>query len=798
MPKGRRVKTADRKSWGSEMRRSKRLNVRILTAALAMSASDVALVHAQDSAPTADPPKAAVERVTVTARKKSEEIQKVPVAVTVMTGDQLERQGADQVRDIQAFTPGLSLRSHPANGSALTLQLRGQYQNDILATLEPSVGVYVDDLYWARSYGLNSNLLDVDNVQILRGPQGTLFGRNTTGGAILIASKMPELDEFMGSVQATYGNYNNLLTTGVANVPIGGMFAVRGAIQFEERDGYIDGTVGPSTTPARSTEFNDRSLVQGRGSLLFQPADGVRLVLTGEWHDSDFEGPGWHTTYAINGAGQNGLRTTAAGLGFNIDAYVAATNADPYDGVGQNSFGTTQPFTAVQTETYTGRLSIDTGLGEFKIIAGTRNTATQNGRDLDGSPVPRHFTALDQDLDQSSIEAQLVGTTAEDRLDYAIGVTYLEESGFDKSVTSGAAFFDSLIDNQSVGIYGQFNYALTPTIHATAGLRYSEDEKGIVINNRINLGAGLVCWGNFNASPFRIDAAPLTSPNCRVGRTDTFDNTSYTLGLDWQADENTLLYAKFSTGYRAGGQNLRSTTPGAFIPFSPELIEEFEAGMKADLADGRVRMNVAVFYSTIEDAQRSSVIPDPNSPAFNATVVLNAAEVTDVGLEAELRLRVTEELTLSATGMIQDPQYQKFLDPQTGADRSLERFVGVANEQFSVAADYARPMSGGILIARIDYAWLGEFAGNEFFDPANVDFANIVRATTVPSAGELGARIGFAFDNNLDVQLWGRNILDNDSPEMTFMVRSPHGYVTANRREPATYGITASYKFGGS
>jgi len=241
-----------------------------------------------------------LEVIIVTARKVNENLQDVPVAVTAFTGGDLEARSVNQVQDIGRFTPGMSIRQHSQTPSALTFAVRGQVQTDILVTLDPSVGTYVDGVYWARAYGINGDFLDVESVQVLKGPQGTLFGRNTTGGALIINSNNPDMDEFSGKVSLTYGRFDEVRATAVLNVPIiTDKVALRLSGQRYRRDGYTENDVRAGTTTAVAANtpvsqapfvgnpdglrFDNKNRWSLRGKLDIMPTENLTLRFSSEY-----------------------------------------------------------------------------------------------------------------------------------------------------------------------------------------------------------------------------------------------------------------------------------------------------------------------------------------------------------------------------------------------------------------------------------------------------------------------------------------------------------------------------------
>jgi iron complex outermembrane receptor protein len=759
----------------------------------ALSAALFALPSAAQEADTAAaeaPEEDATNRlgtVTVTARKVEENLQDVPVSVTAFSGELLAEKGISEVADIAAFTPGFTTREANSNSTALVFSLRGQLQNDVLATLDPSVGTYVDDVYWSRAYGLNFNLLDMESVQVLKGPQGTLFGRNTTGGALVFTSAKPDASAFSGTASVTLGNLNAQVYEGVVNLPIvSDKIAVRAAVRQSTRDGY-------TTDLITGEEYNDRDITNGRLKVLFAPQDGIELILSAELYGEDMNGPGYGTVFAngLAGAFLGGFSPVApvGPIAVAVPGYTAVVNGSGGDSVAVDG----DPFTTATAQTYSGVLNWDIGPGTLKLVAADRRISSRTRTDLDGFAFPAgagdslHITTTVLDLSQTSFEAQYAGQGLDNRLQYVVGATWFEESGFDATLTDLRVIpnpvitrFFGDVDNTSIGLYGQGTYDVTDRLRATVGVRYSEDEKGVTTFNGNSVGG---------SDTFVSCSGGQAPPNCDETYSDKYDDVSYTLGLDFKPTDTTLLYGKFSHGYRSGGQNLRLNGT-ADLDFQPETVDEFEAGFKADLAGNRVRLNAAAFTNTVKDAQRSIIVV---VGAGNATVVQNAAEMTNSGFELEATVIPADGWTLQGSAAVIDTSYDEYVD--AGIDVSDRHVIGVPESEFALSATYERPLSFANLLARLDYAWRDSYFNNELAPSSPASSAALQDAITSPASDVLNARLGLSFESGWDVSLWGRNILD-DRSKLTGLYLGNFGYVSGRFREPATYGVTASYRFG--
>lgn len=781
-----------------------------------------------------DEPK--LDEIIVTARKVAENLQDVPVAVTVLTGVDLEKKNVVRFQDIAAFTPGLYIRSGSSSPSGITLSLRGQFQNDNLATLDPSIGTYVDGVYWARSYGLNSTLLDTSSVQVLKGPQGTLFGRNTTGGAILINSNNPTLSEFSGKVSVSYGRFNEFEPTAVVNLPLGDKVAIRLAGKIFKRDGYTTNSVPAGTASAvtavttgvarrpvsgdlNGIKLDDRERFHVRGKLLIQPTETLSLLFSGEYYKQDELAPsrnlafapgafvGANSTYNANAtastyvgivSGNSFATATAAG------STILGAEAARLAAGGRITANNEIPYVVAETQTYGFTGALDVGFGEVKLIASHRKVATAAGFDLDGSAFKIHQTDNEQELEQDSAELQITGKVFSNAVDFAAGAFVFKEKGFDQSTTLTVPELNPLnthfygqIDNDSIGVYGQATWHITDQLGLTGGLRYSSDKKGLEIrNNNFSRTSGATTCSAVAIPAFTV--GEVVGPvQCALSRRDSFSGVSYTAGLDYKLSEDVMVYAKTAKGFRSGGQNLRATSTVQFLPYKPETAFSYEVGFKGEFFDRRLRVNFAAYTTTVKDLQRSTlvvVVPTtPGGVAGSTTLLGNAGKARFNGIEAEITAVLAEGLTVQASGALVDPKYISYAD--LSGDRSFERFDGTFKQQFSLGVDYTTTLTDSTrLNLHADYAWRGAANLASYNYTPNPENAAIVAATTGPALGLLGARASVEFNERYEIGVFGRNI-GNTRKFVQNQLVAAVGYVSATYNEPVTYGVTASVKF---
>lgn len=774
--------------------------------------------------------------IVVQARKVNENLQDVPVAVTAFSDIDLEKKNFQQLENLASYTPGLRMAGGAASPSAAVITLRGQVQTDILASLDPSVGTYVDGVYWARSYGLNSNLLDVQSVQVLKGPQGTLFGRNTTGGAILINSKNPDMDELEGSVAVSYGRFNEFETIGVINLPIvTDKIALRVAASRTTRDGYTT-NIAPATAiakmptaaflnpaartgPLTGDKYDGRDRWNVRAKLAIRPTDTLELLFTGERYDADETAASRYLSYVPvkfvgtarsnydvgnNGSILTGILTgsslpTAATNGAAVlNALVAALAADP-NVASMNE----APRNIVKTTTLGFTGSLDVPWGQIKLTTAYRKVQAESILDVDGSPYPLYATGNVQDLRQYSGELQTTGKAFDNSLEFALGLFYFHEYGSDDytgRILSGLlpVYQNSwgYITNDSMGIYGQATYHVTDQLSLTGGLRYSIDDKALESRN----ADYVIASGTMSCKLVALtwvgpeDSAPA---RCAVSTNASFSGVSYTLGLDYKVTDNTMVYVKTAKGFRAGGFNFRARNRIDFVSFKPEVAKTYEAGVKSELFDRRLRINVAAYITDVDDIQRTAIVAVPPVPPATvgsaSTILGNAGTARFKGFEAEVAVRPVTGLTLTGSVGHTDPSYVKFAD--ASGDRRHERFAQVTRWQYALGADYSASLGSDLeLNLHTDYSWRGKTPSAEYNYVANPDNAAIIAATTLPSMGLLGARATLTY-GNYELAVWGRNLTNERGFVGSLAVLPNLGFVGAWRQEPVTYGVTAKVKF---
>ena len=800
-----------------------------------------------------------IEEIIVTARKTSESLQTTPVAVSALSGEMLADQQIVGIQEIQSTTPNITFSSAVAQPGSSTVYIRGQGSSDGLIAIDQAVGVYVDGVYAARSTGGATDLVDVERVEVLRGPQGTLFGRNTTGGAINIIANKPS-DEFEGSMRLDYGNYNSVLAQGMLNVPMGSGVAVRAAYQHRDRDGFgrnllLDRPVGDLKSDYARVTFGIQpegskfsALISADFSKFRNSGEQVGLksynptlsTLAPDTSANPVISPYLPTELLAAACGTQpippGLPAATAGFlgGLKAGAIPICPAVTPrpspigtYALGGTNNPGFYNQLGNVpsygKSDTYgaSGVLEYEfSDAASLKSTTAWRGVKLESLTDNDGTPyaivgglAPVPGNRINQD--QFSQELQISGDLGS--FEYILGGFYFVENGTDNSDSSSlfplspsVATIDSEVRNKSLAGFGQVIFKVTDSIRLTGGLRYTEDTRSLVIRNRDRN----VLTNAVTSSLILTDAAGAIISDLRDGdASDPFRASfnrkynywSYLVSADWQATDDVFLYAKTIRSQRSGGLNTRAVAGG--IPpvgFKPEVVTDYELGAKVDLLDRRVRLNLAAFNSDVNDQQRN-VIGVGNGRLVSG--VENAASARIRGLEAELTIVPTDGLKLGANLGFTDANYKAFFNLD-GSDWSNTQFPYTPKTTIGVFGDYSQDIGSGKLKLHADYSWRSKVYAVPIAAsaPQRVGrtaeqieaLSNALQETAlIPSYGLLNARVAFEFnDPALEVALFARNITkEKYITRLLPLEGTALGLTSYMPGDPQTYGISATFRF---
>lgn len=749
----------------------------------------------------------ALEEVIVTATKRQESTQDIPIAISSFTASDLKGQGAVRLEDITFHVPNMLTNESPGNSGGPRFAIRGQAVDDVVGTVDQPIGIYVDDFFYSRPSGTNMNLSDIERIEVLRGPQGTLFGRNTTGGAILIHTKDPH-DDWAYRVGFGTGNYGQSSWNVMLNAPvIRDKLAVRVAIDADKHDGYVENVV-------TGRDVSDEDVINGQVKVLFTPVEDFSALFKFEYGEGDHLGYAQKLvgyTADLPAAFSGGLDSYANYLegNNNGEVYSGSDGDITYEGNTPKSQFLSRAATTILTWDATDDMTV-------KFIGGYRNMFTQNDWDIDGTPYPILYTiGSDDGHDQWSTELQVFGDAFDESVDWIVGLYAFHEDGTAENITQipptpldvnplnpgpdiylleNNTFGD--YDNDSQAVFTQGSWQVTDDFAATVGLRYSDETKRLSPRNYRVFGGDIT-------NPFNQAARFSSCAVAGIGCESTFDRSEdsfdYSVMVEYQFTPDILVYAKYGTGFRSGGFNVRGTSENTLEPFDSESLKEVEVGMKGDFLDRRLRINLALFQSDYTDIQRTTIRASADGTSTeNATT--NAADATISGVELETMFAATETIQIGLNAGYLDAGYDTFdydvtvtsgtppVTTTTTIDRSGERFAGSPRWTASLWAAYVEEISDQMTLSlRTDYSYHSQY---QSFVTTNT------LGMVTPEKGTWNARATVTIADRLDISLWGKNLTDERYPTAALNVYDPFGAGVAVFSAPRTYGMDVTYRYG--
>lgn len=597
-----------------------------------------------------------LEEIIVTAQKREQNLQKVPVSISAFSGLELENKGITSLVELEKSSPNTQLRASRATNSTLTAYIRGVGQQDPLWGYEPGVGVYVDDVYYARPQAAVIDVFDVERIEILRGPQGTLYGKNTVGGAIkYITKKMA--GEATAKTTLTVGNYGQQELTLSGHVPvISDQLYIGAAVSKMERDGYGDIQTGYDITTglySNSEDNYNKDVLVGRVSIEYSPTDQWLFRLAADKTDDD--------SNQLCGSQSNQTSLTHPATG---ELFLASD--DPYD----SACGTTHRSNVEnQGYSFTARYDLSDELS-IKYIFADREGETQQFIDFEGTPLDAFDVPASYTDEQQSHELQLNYTTA--RFALVGGIYYFKgnSAGAFDVVLNSTPFMDGShfdlaiggdVDTISESAYFNGSYNLTDTLTLTAGVRITKDDKNSNIQRIAYITGNSFPYTTTQGSGFTFGNPAddiLFSVSTDIDDSEAEENWSEispSAKIDWQLSDDIMLYLSYAEGFKSGGFDMRgdaSLNPNVANGYDPEIVETWEAGIKTQLLDDRLRLNVTVFDMDYTDMQLTVQQAQP-APVFFSSDVVNAgtAEINGVEIEAIAQLTSNFNTSLSVGHM---------------------------------------------------------------------------------------------------------------------------------------------------
>ena len=712
----------------------------------------------------------ALQEVIVTAQKRAENIQEVPIAITAFDSKSLETRG---VTDTDSFAKGVpNLHIKQGTTGVITIAIRGVSNNDPgNPGYENAVGMYVDGVYAGKAVGSLFDLDDVERVEVLRGPQGTLYGRNTIGGAVNLISKRPT-GELGGTLKLGVGNENLRTVNGSLDLPAFGTegegfgtIKTRLSYFIRKRDGFTDNVqqnyTSASLPVANFSRFGDVDRKGFHGAIDWQVRDNFSVA----YDYSRFRANDSQRLLQVIDV----VRPGSMPIGF--EDYI------PHGQPGKGSANEV-PFFDTDMETHALTATWDvTDVIALKSITGYRKIDSVDGQDLDGSNVKYYESARDYKGDQFSQELQLIGTTAQ--LKYVVGLYYFDEQADSLRVQQFATLIrnnNAYMENKNQAVFGQVDYTPEQLDKLTLSLggRYTREKKAMDRYLRNVSGGG----GSFTV----VDPGPnLLLPTLE------FSNTSYMFSPSYRISDELNVYAKYAEGFRSGGYDGSSTTPAsAAVPFQSEELKTYEVGLKSRWLDNRLELNVAAFYSDYSNMQLSS---------FNGIVAatLNAGRAKLDGVELESKALLTERLQASLSLSYLHYEFDKFdMGPVIGDVSDRARLNNAPASTANFALDYDFPSLGfGDLSAHLNYNY------SAAADAIAIQSNGAAPNSSLSSRGLLDARltlsnIRLGGDSRLQFSLWGMNLTNTEYYDN---VIDFGGFRGGTLGWPRTYGAEATFDF---
>jgi len=668
-------------------------------------------------------PATPIETVTVIAEKRGveENAQAVPIALTAINGVQFEDRHVRNLQDLTTAAPNVTLADAGTVPGFANFTIRGMGTTSSIPSMEPAVGVFVDGIYLGVGVGAVLDIFDIEDIEILRGPQGLLFGRNTTGGAVLINTRRPG-DQFM--VRGRFNYETGPQETAAVSVegPLGRQFRAKITGYYSNDDGWFENT------------FDGRKFGASRSGF-------VRPMLV--WSPSTQ----FDTTLIYERTWRRGDGAVAQNPAYNTDFHINIDNRG-YDRIDWN---------AVTVESNWRKFN-----GVFTNLFGYRDLSQDASADIDARQFPAFHAQSKFDQHQYSDELRYFGSFF-DRLDVTVGLYYFKQHYFyleRRLLVAGAidSTLGGMVDHDSYAAFGTVDYRIDPAWTLTAGGRFTSERKKVQIATFFPTTAGSRC--NFATEVCAFNFPGPGFPGAPGEK--TWDFFTPKLGVQWHPNNDLMVYAQWSRGERSGGYNVRSTSftipPG---PYDPEKQDAFEIGLKSDWLDQRLRFNAAAFYDEIKDIQRDINLTDPIAGIVQVT--RNSADATIKGFEVELTGAVTDELVLYANAGYLDGSYDKiFFDLDGGGIGASDLGLSIprlSKWSYGVGGTYTRNLPGDFLVRlRADYGYRSRSAATDantaYFVPIEDLSASL--AVTLP-----GGHWTFS--------VYGRNLLD----KVTEGVNSP-------------------------
>lgn len=724
----------------------------MLCSATALSLVAVPILAQTTAQPVVEDEHSGLEEIIVTAQKRAENLQVVPIAVSALTGETIERLQAVSLQGLQGTVPSIQIGSFANTPNTAVFSIRGIGVIDPDPYAGNTVSIVVDGIPQYFSYGALLDLFDVDRVEVLRGPQGTLFGANTTGGVVNVVTRQPT-GEFGGRAEVTYGNWNRLDIKAAVDVPlVTDVLAAKVAVMHHGRDGWV-------TNIADGSDMGSQDVTALRGYLKYTPDSNFKATLIGEYSRSRNGSP-----VVVNGAVPGEALYVPP---ITLPGAVLPMYASPCLPVGQPCHAPDKYYSGSSGEpnqsnmdNYRMTLAMDlsdTAIGDISSITGYRRFVLHEATDQDGTSVLFHANRRRTRGWQFSQELR-TSVDVTDTINLLVGGSYMKThyDHFQNYLLQFAApgfrqYSTQDQDNWSGSLFAHTYIDLTDKLRLQGGLRFTHEKTVMVdgVSNFINFDGPSIYSGDTPLGGFDVKGSKA------------WNKLGWKVGLDYKATEDLMLYGYYARGFKSGGFVGRITRAPDIGPYNPETVDTFEAGFKADWFDHHLRTNLSAFYTVYKDMQLAQIYFAPNEAGVlvNGNTILNAAKAHIKGIEFEVELAPVEGLKLNSAVTYLDATYKEFdyTDIDTSGNKVVRNLSGYTLQNApkwagTAGATYTFALGSGKTTASLIYTYTGKKFNYSLLDTAR---------STVQATNYFNGNLDWSPDSDRwTIGLWGRNIFD--------------------------------------
>ncbi len=766
-----------------------------------MAATSQAPVHAQD--------RVALDEIIVTAQKREENLQEVPLAISAVSGAELEMRNIQSLGDLNAIAPNVMFRPNAGVQTISTVSIRGSTNGQPAIWFDAPVGLYLNGVYLGKAQGSVFDVIDLERVEVLRGPQGTLFGRNTEGGAINFVTRRPS-GEFSGNAKLELGNYNRRIGRVQMDLPQWGVASVSFAARKEVADGWAKNRTGP--------DFGDADKEAFRTSLKLDIADDLVAVYDFDYSNLD-QAPVPTTLKSVQGWGGSFPSVFGAVPGIAIENAMLpfVTNKRPSHITTAVALGQKAPYEMARGRSHALTLEFDaTPDDQIKYIGAYRTMDFGDNQNISGTPlssiivpmVPVEYSfpwgmmvTYDRRTDYEQTSHELQWIASRDSVNWVAGLYSFEDDG----VTHGnqlmslfglpAQQSNYAAKTEAWAAFGQVDWHFNDAWTATAGYRYTwEKREGWTERLQTSGFAG----------PINTSAPCASTPGllCHTSYGKSFSDTTPMAALAWAPNDDINIYVRVAKGFKSGGFSSEVALPEVAIPYKPQTSVSKEVGIKSLWWDGRARLNVALFHNKVSDMQFTRLIP-----ASTQSQLTNAGIAIYKGAEIEFALQVSDDWRISGNYGYLDTKFDKYMDNALNIagrpiiDTASNRLAPLAPENtFSLQLEGTLAhLSFGELGLLLDYSFTDKlylYAVNKSLSAPNAGGSYSKDMDLMPRTENLNLRLQLSDvpmgEGSMDFAFFVRNLTDEDKESYGIDFGM---YRTANWQQPRTYMFSAAYKW---